>query len=152
MAGSEWSLDIRELDKISEAFTRASSLNTRQLLSEIGVEEEGQIKERFETKQDPDGNKWDAWSEPYRKRQALKNPGASILMGKNARLQESITFEAKSYGIVWGSALIYARVHQAGYEEKNIPARSCLGIGEEDEMLIGETVESFIQRESGGLY
>lgn len=151
MAGSEWSLDIRELDKISKAFTSLSRMNTGQLLAEIGAEEEGQIKERFESKQDPDGDKWDPWSEKYRKRQALKNPGASILMGKNARLQESVTFETTSYGIVWGSALIYARVHQEGYEEKNIPARAYLGIGGEDEFLIGETVESFMKRESGGL-
>lgn len=152
MAGSELSLDIRELEKISDAFMRASSMNMKELLKVIGVEEEGQIKERFESKEDPDGNKWDVWSDRYRKRQSEKNPAASVLMGSNARLQESITFKATSYGVVWGSVLIYARVHQKGFDENNIPARPYLGIGEEDELLIGETVESFIRKESGGLF
>lgn len=151
MAGSDWELDVRELEKIRDAFMRLSSVKLEELLQVIGVEEEGQIKERFERKKDPDGDPWKSWSEKYAARQAAKGKGASILMGSRARLRESISFEATSYGIVWGSVLIYARVHQEGYEEKNIPARPYLGIGEEDELLITETVEDFMRKESGGL-
>lgn len=152
MAGADFELDISELENLAAAFHKASAMDISKLLDEIGVEEESQIKERFETKEDPEGSSWPDWSDDYRKRVTEKSPGASILMGRESRLQESVSFEITNKGIAWGSPMIYARVHQDGWEDKNIPARAYLGIGEEDEFLLTETIEDFVRREAGGLF
>lgn len=151
MAGSDFKLDFSELKKLSEAFQRAAGMDIGKLLHEMGVEEKGLIQERFETKTDPEGNSWEEWSDSYKKRISKRGGSHSILMGPTARLQEDIDFEITHEGIHWGSPLPYARAHQKGYKENNLPARPYLGIGEEDEDLLVELVEDFIIREGGGL-
>jgi len=145
LSGSDIWLDVRELEKISQAFARARELgNIKKLLHSIGTEEEGQIKERFETKKDPDGNSWTSWSKNYSK-------GKSLLV-KSGRLKSSIQFNLTSFGVVWGSNLIYAGTHQNGFDKKGVPARPYLGFGEEDLFLLNATIEDFITQSGGGMF
>ena len=150
MAGSEFTLDTKELERLKQAFMRASMFNVDALLHGIGVQEEGEIKERFESKQDPQGKRWKDWSE-----KTERKSGASILQ-QSGRLKESVGFESSPQGILWGSTLIYARIHQQGGKagrgrKVTIPERHYLGIGEGGMELIVETIEDFLTGESGGI-
>lgn len=153
MAGSGFEFDISEMEKISEAFAKVDRINFKTLLGSIGVTEETEIKNRFGDKKDPEGNKWKSWSASYQASLSKRKEGesSSILMGPTAGLRNSINFEVKSYGVIWGSALIYARVHQEGFDKKNIPARPYLGIGQSSQELIEGTIEDFLELQSGGL-
>ena len=150
MAGSEFTFDTRELAALSMALHKLSVLAGARLFHEIGVTEEGEIKERFESKEDPDGRSWKDWSA-----RTKRKAGASILV-QEGRLKESVGFEVTPEGVLFGSTLVYARIHQKGGKagrgnKVSIPARPYLGIGESSRELIGETIGEFLRRESGGL-
>lgn len=147
MAGSGFEFDISEMENISKAFEQVEKIHFQSLLNTIGVTEETEIKERFDRKKDPNGKDWKSWSPKYAKKQ---DKGDGILV-KSGRLKESVGFEVKSYGVLWGSTMIYARAHQEGFDDRNLPARSYLGVGESSQELIGDTIEEFLEMQSGGL-
>lgn len=150
MSGSCIEFDLSEFEtmarSINSAVNRLTARAKSQLLDDIGEEIESQSKERFETKEDPSGKRWEEWSKRYAARQAENNPGASILRGSGVGLYESITHEVDAQKIVTGSNKIYAGVHQKGWEERNIPAREYLGFSDEDQEDIESLVAGFVSR------
>lgn len=155
MSGSAIALDVSDLERMSrdiaQAMNRLSNMDQAQLLHEMGVEMEGQTKERFEEKKSPSGSPWRHWSPRYAERQRRSNPGASILRGGGPGLYESISSRVTRQGLVVGSRMVYAGVHQEGWAAKNIPARQYLGISRENQEDLVTIMSEFISRHSGGL-
>lgn len=155
MPGSAFELDLSELDGLTgdlvAAMNRLKTMDQAQLLHELGVELEGQTKERFDEKVGPDGSPWKAWSPRYAERQRKYNPGASILRGGGPGLYESISSRVSGGRLSIGSRLVYAGVHQEGWAAKNIPARPYLGISRENQEDLVTVMTEFVRRTSGGV-
>ena len=143
--GKSIKVDISEIIDIQNIMKRLSAMNIVKLKQSVGVELEDIAKDRFETKnkKSPDNEKWKEWSASYAK-YANKDRRKSILVSEGI-LQESIASDVRNEGIYIGSTVKYAKTHQDGYEEKNIPARPFLGFGEEESSAIYSTIEEFIK-------
>ncbi len=143
--GKSVKVDISEIIDIQNIMKRLSAMNIFELKKSMGVELEDVAKDRFDTKnkKSPDNEKWKEWSASYAK-YANKDRRKSILVTEGI-LQESITSDVGNEGVYIGSTVIYAKTHQDGYKEKNIPARPFLGFGEEESSAIYSTIEEFIK-------
>ena len=140
--GASFRVDISELEALQVMLAKVAILDLDVLEKAFGERAVEGAQERFEAKHDADGVPWKPWSEKYHKKIA-GDARRSVLMGPTARLQQSITYENRSDGVYVGSTMVYARVHQQGWEERNIPARPYLGIGDkeiEDFYVATETV------------
>ena len=158
MAGASLELDIRGLieknQELAEVLTRLAAADQAELLDTIGASLESQTKERFEEKAGPDGQRWKQWSDGYRAYQAKRFPGASILV-RRGELQSTITHNVEVTGdtarIVWGSNMVYAAVHQWGYDFAwgRVEARPYLGINGEDMADLRSEIEDWLRRHGG---
>ena len=146
--GKAFRIDLRELDALEALLAKVATLDFDELEKSMGVTLEESTKRRFEDKKAPDGMPWKAWSESYKKF-ASKDSRKKILTGPKSHLKKSIAFESRSDGLYVGSTMVYARVHQEGWDKKSIPARPYLGIGGPDEYDLEKTVEAFLNE--GGI-
>lgn len=154
MAGSAVELDVSELNQLTgelaSAMNRLAMVDKRQLLHDLGVEMEGQTVARFEDKEAPDGSSWKTWDPKYAERKRKSGSGGSILQD-SGQLRGSITGAVESTGLVVGSREVYARVHQEGWPDKNIPARPYLGISQENQDDLVTIMTDFVKWASGGV-
>lgn len=103
-----------ELKRIRELVNRLSDPKLQsQLLDEVGGLVEAQTKNRIaDEKTAPDGSKWEAWSEDYAK---TRHDNQSLLSG-HGDLRESIQFYVDKKAVHVGSPLLYAGVHNDGFD------------------------------------
>ncbi|WP_283132485.1 phage virion morphogenesis protein [Enterovibrio norvegicus] len=103
-----------ELQRLQQHIARLSDAgNRRQLLALIGAEAETQTHRRIrDEKTAPDGTPWEGWSDGYAK---TRHGNHSLLMG-NGELDDSIQFQVRGNKVHVGSPLVYAAVHQDGFE------------------------------------
>lgn len=122
-----------------------ASLNRLQLrmgdlsvpMGEIGSILENSISDRIRsTKQDPDGNDWADTK--------LPKPRSQILIGLGAQggMLSGITRIASKNSVIVGSDKHYAVYHQLG--TRKMPARSFLGISEQDYRDIDELLSDWL--------
>jgi len=136
--------------------------NTQPMMNVIGVGLVASTVQRFISQTDPEGQPWQAVNEDYE-----KDKRNSRILTESGRLRDSIThFAGNDYAQI-GTNVIYARPHQEGAEivPRNadhlyfriggrlivtdrvvLPARPFLGISDEDETMIQQTIERFIVR------
>lgn len=121
----------------------------KDLLGRIGVEMEAQTKERFATKETPDGGSWADIAEStrsyYQKKFGTKNPGNGILW-RQGGLMDSMTSEVNAWSVLVGATKVYAAVHQYGWKERNIIARPYLGLSNDDKADIIGIINGFLDR------
>ena len=121
------------------------------LLNRIGVEMVRQTKERFATKETPDGDDWadiaDATKEYYLKKFGDENPFKGILWRNSpVPLRDTIMSEAGNWDVLVGAAKESAAVHQFGY--KKISPRPYLGLSNDDKADIIGIINGFLDRRS----
>lgn len=142
----------------------AAKLSTpADLYSEIGGALIASTQERFEREQAPDGSPWP------------KSIRAMLTGGKTLRdigtLYRSITMQADDTGVIVGTNVLYAAVHQFGAviraknkkflafkiggktilkQQVRIPARPFLGLSKADETEITQISEDFLRDELEG--
>lgn len=137
-------IDLRQLLPLRRRLTLLSNLRLQRLFDVLGGELENQTRRRISSeKTDPDGETWDEWSEAYEK----VRPQKGGLLDLDGGLVDSIAHETSSDAITVGSNLVYALVHQDGWEEKKIPARPYLGVSDENLADLGQLVIDFIAQE-----
>lgn len=134
MAGAAVSFDVREIESLAQ---RLSGLaldagDRRRLLTDLGVELEAQIVERFDTKKAPDGTAWQALSERYAAFLAEKFPGARPQLVVSGELRDTVESQPDDWEVLAGATKIYAARQNFGYEDKT-PARTFIGISLENE-------------------
>lgn len=144
MAGVAFKLEVRGLDQIGAMLARLGSFDIVELQKAIGEEMQEVSREHIDSRTTPDGAPMAKWSDSYRKR-ASQDSRKDILRGPEARLQSSITWQVKSDGLYYGSAMVYAGVHQFGWPDRNIPERPYLGIGQQERYRIEETLQGFME-------
>lgn len=137
-------IDLRQLLPLRRRLMLLSHLRLQRLFDVLGGELENQTRRRISTeKTDPDGEKWIEWSEAY----AAVRPQKGGLLDLDGGLVDSIAYETSSDAVTVGSNLVYALVHQEGWDKKNIPARPYLGVSDENLADLGQLVIDFIAQE-----
>lgn len=149
MASASVGFDLKEIDAVKKLLANAAldSADRGRLMQSIGVEMEAQTQERFDTKKSPEGNTWKALAQKTRDYYAGKGWTArSILVGEEGLLRGSITSEVQggAWLVLVGATMEYAAVHQFGWPKKNIPARTYLGVSQDDTEAIEAAVAVFL--------
>lgn len=145
---------FRQLESIME--------NTTPVMAAIGTGLVGSTHMRFVTQTDPDGAAWQALNTGY----AAGKRNTRILT-ESGRLRDSINSRAGPQEVRVGTNVIYAAPHQFGAVIKpktashlwfriggalikaasvTLPARPFLGISNDDETMIAETIFDFLDR------
>ncbi|MDG9793783.1 phage virion morphogenesis protein [Brucella anthropi] len=159
------SLEVEISDKaVQQAFTRLITVmgDTTPIMSAIGSGLVGSTHRRFVSQKSPDGVAWKALNSEYKK--TKRN---SRILTESGRLRDSINHRAGRDQVTVGTNAKYAAVHQLGATIKpksashlvfrlasgivlaksvTIPARPYLGISDDDQVMISETVFSALQR------
>ena len=164
MAGVAVELDSRDLAALGQALRRASKAKLRPLLDDIAGAGESATRGRIrEGGPAPDGAPW-----PER-RPGYDNP--RNLLNFHGGLLDSIDSEASEQAAVWGSSLVYARIHQLGgtivprnaralafdlggdlvlARSVTLPARPYLGYGEDERRGVEDMIELWLEELLGG--
>jgi len=151
-------LEITGQDKLLARLREVGdSTIRRNILEDIGSYAVSSTQNRFIEEQDPDGKDWNA---SYRS----ENEGGQILRDSNILFQ-SLTYDASSNHVSWGSNIIYAAIHQFGGDilPKNggklkfkigghfitankvtIPARPYMGVNDADEAEFMNIIEDHV--------
>jgi phage virion morphogenesis protein len=152
VSGAELSITMPDIGEIELHFSKLTGpVFAEHLLEKIGALVESQTRRRIEVERTfPSGSAWPEWSPKYAK---TRHENQELLFNEG-NLDDSITFEpvvdfagfGNSYVEV-GSNLRYAASHQYGDPDRNIPARTYLGLGAENTRELDEMVTEYI----GGL-
>ncbi len=141
MAGIALKISIEGLNEAISKLGGLDNLNVTDMLEQVGGLGESFARERIDTsKQSPDGSAWPKWSPNYAR---TRHSGHSMLDG-DGNLADSITYIVGSGQVSVGSPLIYAAVHQFGYDVKNIPARPYLGLSAANENEITDLMNDYL--------
>jgi phage virion morphogenesis (putative tail completion) protein len=159
------SLDFQVTDHgVRAGFTRLITVmgNTTPVMAAIGTGLVSSTHRRFVSQTSPDGAKWAPLNPEYRR--TKRN---SRILTESGRLRDSINARPSSDAVRVGTNVLYAGVQQGGAtiepvasthlvfrmgdgfafaKSVTIPARPFLGISEDDEDMIADTVMVFLRR------
>lgn len=136
-------LDTHQLDVFVRRLSVLADPPITSLLEAIGADLESGTRKRLSvTKTDPAGAPWAPWSPAY----AARRPQKGGILDLDGALIDTIAYELEGEGLSVGSPLIYAMTHQAGDLGRGIPQRAFLGISDEDEAAIDDTVAGWLAR------
>jgi phage virion morphogenesis protein len=142
--GLRLDVDARELQRLSARLNELANLDYGSLLEGLGAEVESQTRRRIgQERTSPDGDPWVPWSERYAR---TRHAGQNLLQGEGDLL-DSIAYQVGANEVEIGSPLIYAGVHQEGWED--IPAREHLGLSPENEADLAALIDDFIDAALG---
>lgn len=147
-------VSLGAVERLAGRIALLGDMDTRPLMDEIGELGESQTKRRIdEEKTAPDGSAWPAWSESYA---ATRHSGHSLLEA-DGNLLDSIDHVVGINGdfVEWGSNLVYAGTHQNGLDMSvigsrrriTVPARTFLGLSDENEEDLAALVDDFVDRQ-----
>lgn len=162
-------------DDLTAALARVADAlsDTTPLMQDIGEFMVKSTNDNFATGTDPNGTPWAPRSQTTLDAYAARKdkPGPRPLIGPTKSLSSTISYEADTDGVSWGSNMIYAAVQQFGAEAGefgarigvnkkgrryfmpipwgNIPARPFLGVGEDDLTSLTEIVSEYLQTAAG---
>ena len=103
------------------------------------------IKERFDKEQSPEGTKWKPLAPATIKHRLRRNKTGNIrILADTGELRRSVRYMALSNGVMIGSNLKYARVHQFG--GRHIPKRPYLGVTLAEQKYITQMLSMYIRR------
>lgn len=132
-------------DSLRQLRRRVADL--RPIMEGIGGELESRIANRFETRSDPDGKSWQAWSPSY-----LANypqDGRGKLLERTGDLISSLNWQATDTSVRVGFGQIYSTYHEFGTER--MPRRGLLfsdpeqgQLGADDEAAIDELLQDWL--------
>lgn len=129
------SVEVTTDDQISAGLRRiALAFDARALasvLDEIGASNVTETQQRFEDEKDPSGQTWAELSEETKLRRRARGQTKIHVLNDRRDLYDSITHKVHLTGVAVGTNRVYARVHQLGWPERNIPARPFLGVSDD---------------------
>jgi phage virion morphogenesis protein len=163
MTGVTVTIDVRDY-AVRGAFdaVEAAMHNPQPMMEAIGDGLVSSTHMRFVTQSGPDGASWTALNPAY-----ARGKRNTRILTESGRLRDSITSEAARSEVRVGTNVVYGAIHQLGgtIRPKNathlvfqlggvfvraksvtIPARPFLGISADDEQMIAEIVQDWIER------
>ena len=153
MTDTRIDFDTTEVDAfLREVAARLTDMTP--VMDEIGETLVASTKQRFQDGVAPDGTPW----APNTPATLARKRGTRPLIGDTGALSQNIFAETAPDRVSWGSALIYAAVHQMGagqgvFGETStgqpipfgpIPARPFIGVSEEDTQAIVLALEGML--------
>lgn len=135
-------LEVTGIDQVEqfEDFWRLWFPRRALALTTEAIAEDAQLRlEDDETA--PDGSRWEPWSDnpPGRGYASKRGPDHKLLFS-SGDLADSITAAVQSSSYVVGSEVPYALVHQFGSKDGRIPAREYVGVSDELELALDNTL------------
>jgi phage gpG-like protein len=122
----------------------ARMANMQPVMAQIGDEQASRIMLRIvQTKQDPDGNAWDAWKPSTQAHREAKGNAGQGLLWDEGTLLHSVTMAANPFGVTIGESTSYAGYLQDG--TPNMAARPSVGWGAEDKVLAEHQVVRYLE-------
>lgn len=145
MAGVTASLTTIGLDEAIKAVARIEGARLAEFADDAGAVLESSTRERFETKEAPDGEEWAAWSEAY---DDTRNHGRHSLLVNEGDLLDSLASYTSAAQVEVGSNLVYAAHHHFGGDEigTGMPARPFLGVSTQDEGDLQDLANDWLGR------
>lgn len=163
MSGVSVDVQIRD-HGVGESFTRLIGLmgNTTPVMSAIGTGLVSSTHRRFISQTSPEGQPWAALNADYK---GMKRN--SRILTESGRLRDSINDQAGNDWVRIGTNVVYALIHQMGgkivpkaathlvfrlasglvlAKSVTLPARPYLGISDDDQEMIADTVFRFLRR------
>lgn len=152
MTGLSYTVTINDRDLVMQLETLIDKMEDPEPFHRlVGEHMLTSVDERFETETAPDGSGWQAHA-PATKRSRLRRNGNAPLtiLRESGRLAGSFSYEASSQNTKIGTPVIYAAIqHHGGQAGRNhavtIPSREILGLSANDEMVIVEIAEDWLQ-------
>jgi phage gpG-like protein len=152
-------------DSLHEASRRVSDI--RPLLALVGEEVRASIVSNFDAQSDPMGRPWKPLKRPRRQRGRFSKArvmkkllgmhlaaagvpsafglGATKILIDTGRLRASIAKKVEGNSrVLIGTNVVYAAAQNFGYQPRNLPARTFLGIRRGDERVIEKTIEAWV--------
>jgi len=130
---------------------QASMGNLTPVMSEIGDRLEEKVRQRFETRTDPNGVPWKPWAEstdrgyPWpnakTKERLEYGPGNARLLDRHGDMLDSLNHQADANSVTVGFANDYAVFHE--YGTQNMPRRGML-LADPDQGSLGEDDEATV--------
>ena len=157
MAGARIQIDFDGADRVSEALKRLADAgaNLVEPLSEIGELLITSHEERWREERAPDGTPWKPLSEDYRQWKERKRPGRTILVFDDI-LRGTLRYEVDRDELRFGTDRPYGARHQFGFDGPDslgrsisTPARPWLGLSDDDEDAILDTLRDYLVSEVG---
>lgn len=149
------------IEAFQKALKQLSNFQKKELSQAVGeVLRESTLK-RFQNEEDPQGHKW-----KKSLRAMGQNGSVGKTLAKSGHLKTSLGVQASSEGVSLGTNLIYAGIHQFGgtikaksakglrfkigdrfvrVQKVTLPQRAYLGISEEDQREVAQTVEEYFK-------
>lgn len=138
--------------------------NLTPVMSEIGGQLENNVRQRFETRTDPNGTPWKPWADstfenypfPNSKSAARAKYGAgnARLLDRYGTMLGSLSHQADASSVTIGFANDYAVFHE--YGTKNMPRRGMLlatptqgSLGANDEADVLDIVNHWLEQQVG---
>lgn len=150
--GIRWEMD--EVEKLSDRIQRFGRANTRDLMDSIAFEGENQTRRRIaEEKAAPDGTPWPNWSSNY----AATRRGGHSLLESDGSLVDTLVSNSDDDYAEWGSNLVYFAIQNFGGTPDmapgpaGIPARTMLGLSDENQQDIEGIVNDWAERQAEDL-
>ncbi|XWN29755.1 MAG: phage virion morphogenesis protein [Devosia sp.] len=131
-------LEILNEAEVEAFFAKAAILPPR-LAKMIGLQVENQTRDRFNTKEGPDGP-WAAWKPSTAK---SKKAGFSLMVD-SGRLAQSIQSSVSGLEAKVGTNVHYARYHQEG--TRHMVARPIVGLSDANKRDLEDRVKSYVAR------
>jgi len=130
--------------------SKVKSFDTIQKRIGLRIKNEA-IKDHFDKKESPTGEKWADLSDDYKEKKLKKKGVLDILVGsgRRGRLRKSIGFRYDSTTLVIGagnSDIEYAATHNFGDPKRNIPKREFIGLGTQENEIINEEILRWISK------
>lgn len=122
----------------------ARMANMQPVMASIGDEQASRIMLRLmQTKQDPDGNAWDAWKPSTQAHREAKGNAHQGLLWDEGTLLHSVTMAAAPHSVVIGESAAHAIYLQDGTPK--MAARPSVGWGAEDKALAEHQVVRYLE-------
>lgn len=141
MAGAYVTVNDREVRQALRKLERRAG-NLREAFQDIGESLKISYRERFERQEAPSGEPWAPLSEEYRRRKRKNRDRILMLEGYLADMPRYRTTPDE---LEFGTNRIYGATHQFGDPSRGIPARPFLGLSDDDEQMVLEILEEFLQ-------
>lgn len=140
MAGASISIDYKFPDKEIAARLRAlvdAGEDLEPAFIDIGEGLLNSTHDRWEQQVDPEGNAWEPLDPKY---QARKKKNADKVLVLEGFMRDTLAYNTSRQSMEMGTNLIQGATHQFGDEERGIPAREYLGVSEDDEQMMEDTL------------
>lgn len=145
MAGASISIDYKLPDKEIAARLRAlvdAGEDLEPAFIDIGEGLLNSTHDRWDQQVDPEGNPWEPLDPKY---QARKEKNAEKILVLEGFMRDTLAYNTSSQSMEMGTNLIQGATHQFGDDDRGIPARPYLGVSEDDEQMIIDTLHDHFQ-------